>query len=583
MSNISNDSKHILSYARLLDDIKSFKTSGSAYGSRIGNRFDTPTQKYFKILFYFGSSSESMWGPYPSGLLAPTWEYIPDQLQTDAEYLQEMNAEEGEKIQTENDTEKTKQNNKPETPKYFNYYDHNSAWSFLRLNDELERAEKLEQFITLLSDISSNSPWYFTSISGVNEALERKFTEDSKTDASQPKKLTITCLPDSYDDRISTLLDLYRDITWSWIHKKEIIPANLRKFDMAIYIFEAPTEYWHYNYNGYPINDLGGSSINVIGNENSRPDDFNINYKMIEFHDCEFNYNSSKNGWAELNNQTGTTPTHSIEIFYNDCYEYSYNDFMSRTIGDIILTDLLDTAENYGWVEDDLKSIPQITSNGKKELLMTLFKEGNWPNDYIDNTEEGSIISDITKKVSGIFGKYYNTLGNISTKGYKHRDGEAEIEKKLVPQKGFLTNAVGQVAGAIISDVKGLINKALLGNLFTYSLTNMGRQLSSFLKGDVIRTGMSIKKYIDAHNARNSTDDSSMVYENIFTPESWQENNNYHRDLNNVGPREQNTDGVGFHKANIFTSSKSNDLNSINNTVTSNNNIYSNSSIANNL
>lgn len=549
MSNISKDSKHILSYTRLLDDIKGFKSSGSAYGNRIGNRFDTPSQKYFKILFYFGSSSESMWGPYPSGLLAPTWEYIPDQLQTDEEYLQGVNGNTQSEAIKNNDfenfdwshiyenkwipnkEEKAKQNNKPETPKHFSYYDHNSAWSFLRLNDELERAEKLEQFITLLSDISSNSPWYFTSISGVNEALERKFTEEGKMDASQPRKLTITCLPDAYDDRISTLLDLYRDITWSWIHKKEIVPANLRKFDMAIYIFEAPNSYWHnFNNSSFDVLDMIGLSVDdaIIGNENSKPDDLNISYKMIEFHDCEFNYNSSKNGWAELNNQTGITPTHTIEIFYNDCYEYSYNDFMSRTIGDIILTDLLDTAENYGWVEDDLKSVPQTTSNGKKELLMSIFKEGNWP------------------------------------------------------QSGFLTNALNQVTGALVSDVKGLVNKALLGNLFTFSLTNVGRQVSSFLKGDLIRTGMSIKKYIDAHNARHPND-SPMVYDNIFTPESWQENNNYHRDLNNVGPREQNTDGVGFHKANIFTSSKSNDLNSINNTVTSNNNIYSNSSIANNL
>ena len=291
MSKSNNNT--ILPYYRMLDDIKNFKTSGTVYDMDENfNMFDTPAHKYFKLMFYFGSDSEfkdststqSQKFDSGSGLLAPTWESY----------------------------------NSTGDDKFYNY---NSAWAYLKLNDENERAEKLEQFVILLSDISSKSPWYFSSVGGLQEALERKVTEDGKLEIVD-KKLTITCLPDAYDNRIGTLLELYRDVTWSWIHKKEIIPANLRKFDMAIYIFETPDH------------KLYGK------------DKFMSSYKMIEFHDCEFNYNSIKSAWSEVNNVDGISPKYTIDITYADCYEISYNNIMMRTIGDVILTDMINAADN---------------------------------------------------------------------------------------------------------------------------------------------------------------------------------------------------------------------------------------------
>jgi hypothetical protein len=123
-------------YTSILDDIKKYKQAGTRFGDDF-NLYDTPSHKYFKILFYFGSDSEftNIDETCGSGLLAPTWEVVPDSIQ-------------------ENDIN-------------FPYYNYNSAWAYLKLNDENERAEKLEQFVTLLSNISSLSPWYFTSVSGI--------------------------------------------------------------------------------------------------------------------------------------------------------------------------------------------------------------------------------------------------------------------------------------------------------------------------------------------------------------------------------------------------------------------------------
>lgn len=199
-----------VSYENIVKDIRKFRAAGGRRRIDEFNFFDVPGHKYFKIFFYFqnGDSDHNESIADSSGLLAPTW----------------LTNYEGGGI---NDS---------------NYYMHNSAWSYLKMNHEDERADLLEQFIVLLSNINVESPWYFSEILGLDNAIERTQTNsrDFKFD-EQRKKISIKCLHDSFDDRLGTLLDLYRAVVWSWTHKKEILPSNLRKFDMGIYIFETPT------------------------------------------------------------------------------------------------------------------------------------------------------------------------------------------------------------------------------------------------------------------------------------------------------------------------------------------------------
>lgn len=247
-----------------------------------------------------------------------------------------------------------------------NRYIFNDAYSYLTLNGEYDAADNLKNFIELLSNISIKSPWYFTNVNGVQEALERKQVDTGKIEAlDERRKLTISCLPDAFDNRIDTLLELYRSCTWDWKNKREIIPANLRKFDMAIYIFEAPDQLWHKdsikafdslgdkwkNAAAGALSNLNAdTALNRLENQITEYTDINNfskftesnkdnigfcpSFKLIEFHDCEFGYNSVKSAWTELNNQTGMSPTYTIEITYGDCYDLSYNDLLIKAIGD---------------------------------------------------------------------------------------------------------------------------------------------------------------------------------------------------------------------------------------------------------
>lgn len=428
-----------LSYAQFVKDRNNFRKAGTNTGSFL-NVLDSPSHKYFKILFYFSGSAKTnlsvdAYG-LTSGLLAPTWENFAGTNNTD-------------------------------------YYNYNSAWAYLKMNDENERADKLEQFVTLLSNISTYSPWYFNSISGIQEALERKPTEDGKFELGEAKKLSITCLPDAFDNRLTTLLELYRTVTWSWIHKKEILPANLRKFDMAVYIFESPVDGWHKDAeNDYDSLDGSGTIPS---------------YKMIEFHDCEFNYNSIKSGFNELNNQEGFAPTYTIDITYKDCYDISYNSLLVNTIGDVIKTDIYqaimddsDDVSNTLDVENSLANINnKVTQQSTKSSI----------NNTI-NSVNNNLLQDAGIKNNKY---YYATPGNLEN---TNPFGISKKRYKVNYEPDFIGNAIGQIAGHFVEDIKDKFKRAVLGNIHTYSLTDFAVEAKNLMEGNIISAGMTVADYI---------------------------------------------------------------------------------------
>lgn len=412
---------NIISYASFLKDRDNFRSSGTKKGSDF-NFYDTPSHKFFKILFYFWNSDIDDDLNHSGGLLAPTWEFYLDN----------------------------------GSDKYMNY---DSAWAYLKNNDEDERAEKLEQFVTLLSTINSESPWYFNEITGLSEALNRSVLPEFKIEEER-KKISIKCLPDAFDNRIETLLSLYRDITWSWSNKREVIPANLRKFDMGIYIWESPI---------YAIN-----TDSVL---DEKSDKYSSSYKLIEFHNCEFDYNSLKSGYETLTNKEGFANEFTIDISFDDCYEHTYNSIMMRTIGDVITTD----------------TAMIVYSDGSQGTLNTISVAQGDESSYYNNTDK---INDNDIKLS-------NNMLEAETRDMYWIDNQ-NIEPKRVlaghkgsdfGEKGIFSNMVDQVVGKITNDLKSVGNRLLLGNLYTYSISKMANQLKSIFDGNVFTALDAVDEY----------------------------------------------------------------------------------------
>ena len=340
---------------------KSLYSLGLSPGDSLGdvNRFrrigytdaditDSPDQRFFKILFYFYNDIEGdptkvdFFNGGSSGLLAPTWLDNPT---TD-------------------------------------FYKYNSAWAYLKNNYEEERADALRQFIVLLSSISSDSPWYFKEISGVDEALAR----EKWTVTDERKKISIKCMNDPIDRRIENLISLYRSIVWSQIRKCEVLPANLRKFDMGLYIFSGlingvthtkkPIER---TAQGNPMNnDLinrGQNSEfnwkNIDGEINNAP------YKYLEFHNCEISMDSLKSGYGTINNESGFEQEFTIDIYFDECYEQQYNPYILGYFGDFFKWDM--------WTNSGIIGNGVVTGNIPGENRNTTAPSENTANNSSNN------------------------------------------------------------------------------------------------------------------------------------------------------------------------------------------------------
>ena len=393
-----------ISYQSILKDRELFRKSGTISGGDF-NLTDTPGTKYFKIMFYFnnGDVNGEENTNQSTGLLSPTWLLSGVEDST--------------------------------------YYKYNSAWSYLKMNCEDERADMLVQFVNLLSNISSQSPWYFSELSGLDQALERKQIMDKNFQFDEErKKISIKCLPDAYDDRIATLLDLYRSIVWSWSMKREVVPSNLRKFDMGIFIFDTPV---------IPFNSRPQDGVNTYS-EIGESYNYKTSYKYIEFHNCEFDYNSNK-GLSAINNQEGTQPEYTIDILFDDCYEERYNEFLTTTLGDMIYWDTL-TVDNIDLIDSNI--------------------------DFPFGGDE--------------FMDYYKHQERIEP---DHKELTANKVTKTLPKTGFLTSVASELVGHAEEFVKSKINKVVLGNLYNFSLSQSVSQVKQALSGHVFSTANAIKSY----------------------------------------------------------------------------------------
>ena len=445
-----------------LGDINRFKRV-----DRTGfNITDDPDQRFFKLLFYFYNDEDDnyQWDYFnggSSGLLSPTWL---DNVQED-------------------------------------YYKYNSAWAYLKNNFEDERADALEQFVTLLSQISSESPWYFQSISGVDEALSR----EKWTVPEERKKISITCLSDPVDHRIESLLSLYRSIVWSHVRKCEVLPANLRKFDMGLFIFSGPINGLHVmrDING---NQTGWSPIGIINNPEEQ-----ASYKYIEFHNCEISIDSIKSGYNEISNESGFEQKFTIDIYFDDCFEHEYNQFVLRSFGDLFLWDswtkngLLQNGENYG-------DFPDIKTMIDKYNLLQNYTTNRL--NYFSNTQsqvnqniENRLINETVNFIMG-------GLGNIYGNGYGIQGAIDTIEQTANQQIKNISNKVmGNINNGLTDLSRGVTQNAL--NPLKNTLQKGGTMV-----GDAIdRTNNAV--FNDTLGPLYKSDQSLIVYsknnENIFT------------------------------------------------------------------
>jgi hypothetical protein len=196
-----------------------------------------------------------------------------------------------------------------------------------------------------------------------------------------------------------------------------------------------------------------------------------------------------------------------------------------RTIGDVISTDTFN-AVNYAF--EAFKSKKQ-TDNGNQIHAVDVRKNVTLDNEELKRLTEFSFLPESVKVNDlGIEKKYRHkdiySFGNIEARDnqtYKsnyevddqgnlispRKNNESLVLESELKKKGFLGNALDNLAHGVKQGLDDMLydqfgftlnlNRALLGNLYTVSLTKVGSQIEEAMKGNLIKAGQSIKEYAD--------------------------------------------------------------------------------------
>lgn len=192
-------------------------------------------------------------------------------------------------------------------------------------NEPIEdKLNALEKFTASLSFISSRAPWFFDSISGLDKAINVPFNKPL-----EDRYIEINCREDAVDMRLSTLMDLYRYAAYDYINLKEVIPQNLRQFDLIICLFHTPIRYYDTGMQTYKNHTYQYRRMNG-------PMENRMSYKMITLKGCEFDVESIGNIVpGTISNERGFSLGKSkIKITFKRAYMHSFNEWGGFLIGD---------------------------------------------------------------------------------------------------------------------------------------------------------------------------------------------------------------------------------------------------------
>ena len=218
-----------------------------------------------------------------------------------------------------------------------------------------DRITALYKFASILSYINDQAPWYFKEVKNLNDAVSPVVDN-----FSQERFIEIGVTQDAIDMRLSTLMSLYNYACFDNFYNKEIIPKNLRKFNMSIVVFQTPLRYLHTSFTsnkkiefmGVDVGAVADEVTGFFGKKKSRKPasnykSMNVNnglsnnfgdlmsMKIYTFLGCEFDLKSFSDiipGQVSNENpfQLGNS---SIKISYTKCVEHTMNEFYGMMFG----------------------------------------------------------------------------------------------------------------------------------------------------------------------------------------------------------------------------------------------------------
>lgn len=326
------------------------------------------------------------------------------------------------------------------------------------------RMKYLYQFIRTLAYISSDAPWFFSAVHDVNNAMAIDFN-----DLTKEKSITIDCLEDAIDMRLLTMMDLYRQACFDDVMQKEIIPENLRKFDMDIVVFQSPIRYLHTS--AIDLRSRKTSYKSLDGTDAGT----RMSFKLFTFKNCEFDLVSLASMLpSTFTNNKPFTSKPTIKINYDRVYQHTSNEFVGLMFGSGGTTDSM----NYKIFNEDYEggtsNVQQSSVTANSNSIMNFFGipfTVTVTGSSRKSSGESSIRENQLKYLHE-HPTYYNPNSNVYKALVDASETKISSAMRMIDSSAAFGNIYGgakSLGKTIASDVKGVLKTA--GNAYK----NMGK------------------------------------------------------------------------------------------------------------
>jgi hypothetical protein len=354
----------------------------------------------------------------------------------------------------------------------------NTAMGYLTNIGDTARVHYLQKFVQHLVAINQQTPWFFQSIEGLQDAWKHGYQEaDFKPLLPADRKISIKCL-ESIDLRMTALIDLYRKACFDWPNRREVVPKNLRQFTMYIYCYENRT----INVKGQP----GSNSLSSLKEYAALPE---VNQRQIDQNKIMLGIPLSDPNVAKkipsidsikagVEGVIGIGQKKTADDGFDNGKQFANN--IDNTINRIMFK--FDLCE---WLPDESgvigAKVNNITGEPAEQTLSFSYKMVYEENIY--NLFSGIGVTDLNYILDqSALDNAEPTLKNLKAKfdeggGF---DMKSVLNGNFNSLKPFASMAADRLTQAVASRAKGL----LLGNIYGFSAANVAGAAQSILTGD---------------------------------------------------------------------------------------------------
>ena len=355
----------------------------------------------------------------------------------------------------------------------------NSAVAYLKRIGQSGRADICEKFIEHLQNISMVNPWLFQTIEGISELKSKKpwerYTEDDI--------ITIGTL-ETVDLKMQALNSMYRQIAWDEVRGVWVLPVNLRRFDISIYLYPKGS---------YLVNDDDVVALASIPNAKRGYDDN-----------------------QEISSNSTNAPEHiyvkSPDIFNHVCYDLSECEFLPWESANGFHTvdnagneiTLNDFTFNYRYVRNSYRFYDVLGDMKYSDYQLALYASTLGSAEEQDN---------IWKKLGKQL--FEKSIAPIKNRVQDIMDQYGDLEKLKKTGMGILHGLAETAVDKISREISGRLQGMFLGNVYGFQPDSLisgltAKNSSEFLYG--LKRTVDATKNAPSMNSKKPLPNNENVY-----------------------------------------------------------------------